>query len=162
MVFLCNGQAFNWPLYWFHQPCNSNQYFIQLFYIPAFPPDITLLEISKNLGIEWEQLATYLGFKASEIQCLKIDFPHSTQNRIFQMLVKWRDRQELEVNKKDVLRQALIDIDQIIVADNHLTWQVCMVTQKTESWYHYQNQWPSCCGGAEQSFLRKIDGRFWN
>lgn len=92
----------------------------------AFPPDpdlndITLLEISKNLGIEWEQLATYLGFKASEIQCLKIDFPHSTQNRIFQMLVKWRDRQELEVNKKDVLRQALIDIDQIIVADNHLT-----------------------------------------
>lgn len=92
----------------------------------AFPPDpdlndITLLEISKDLGIEWEQLATYLGFKAAEIQCLKIDFPHSTQNRIFQMLVKWRDRQELEVNKKDVLRQALIDIDQRIVADNHLT-----------------------------------------
>ncbi|XP_022110369.1 uncharacterized protein LOC110989951 isoform X2 [Acanthaster planci] len=53
--------------------------------------DSTLRLFSKELGAEWEALATFLGFSSPDIYQFKNDNPHDTSNQIFQMLVGWRD-----------------------------------------------------------------------
>ena len=84
------------------------------------PSDVILMDIANEIGMEWEQLATYLGFSTAEVGRLKMDHPLSAQTRIFNMLVKWRDRQDHHVDNRQVLRQALSDVGLQIVADNHL------------------------------------------
>ena len=88
------------------------------------PSDTVLMDIANEIGMEWEQLATYLNFTTAEIGRLKMDHPHSAQTRIFNMLTQWRDRQGQNVNKRQVLREALRDVGLQIVADNHLWWRI--------------------------------------
>ena len=47
---------------------------------------------NKELGNNWESLATALGFNSSEIDTFKLD-NHTTPNAIFCMLVKWKRKQ---------------------------------------------------------------------
>ncbi|XP_072025578.1 death domain-containing protein CRADD-like [Amphiura filiformis] len=87
---------------------------------PSDPSDALMMDIANDIGVEWEQLATYLNFTTAEIGRLKMDHPHSAQTRTFNMLVTWRGRQDNSVNKRQVLRQALTDVGLQMVADTHL------------------------------------------
>ena len=51
-----------------------------------------LCELAGLLGHEWEKLGTYLGFKPSDLQRLKLDHPESVQHQALHMLVMWKQR----------------------------------------------------------------------
>ncbi|XP_038060814.1 uncharacterized protein LOC119731680 isoform X1 [Patiria miniata] len=53
---------------------------------------IHLREIAKELGGEWERLATYLDFTPAEIFTFKADHPGSVGDAIFSMLTNWKQR----------------------------------------------------------------------
>ena len=78
------------------------------------------MDVACDIGVEWDQLATHLNFTAAEIGRLKMDHPHSSQTRTFNMLVTWRGRQDSSVNKRQVLRDALRTVGLQMVAEKHL------------------------------------------
>ncbi|XP_038066228.1 tripartite motif-containing protein 3-like [Patiria miniata] len=70
--------------------------------------DLTLRELSQELSYEWEALASFLGMKVAETSVLKMDFPGQTENQVFNMLIRWRQKQEPTVDQVAVLSAALI------------------------------------------------------
>ncbi|XP_022098513.1 uncharacterized protein LOC110983516 [Acanthaster planci] len=69
--------------------------------------DPKLRELSQELSFEWQSLASFLGLKAVEISVLKMDFPGQTENQIFNMLVRWRQKLTSDVDQVAVLCAAL-------------------------------------------------------
>ena len=74
--------------------------------------EIGLRRIANQLGKEWEQVATYLGFSQSEVQKIRIDGNNrGVDNAIFDMLSTWAKRQpkdcHLRVRRKK-MREALV------------------------------------------------------
>ncbi|XP_072033712.1 uncharacterized protein [Amphiura filiformis] len=53
-------------------------------------PEMGLRELSSKLGVEWEKLATFLGFSFVDIQRFKCNQPQNMENQIFLMLMTWR------------------------------------------------------------------------
>ncbi|XP_072019729.1 death-associated protein kinase 1-like isoform X2 [Amphiura filiformis] len=79
---------------------------------PLSVDDVSLRDLSKKIGTEWESLATYLGMDSAIIQRLTADFPE-TNDRIFNMFIRWRKMQPQSVNKIDVLASALEKVERV-------------------------------------------------
>ena len=83
--------------------------------------------IAHDLGAEWESVATYLDFTASEIQKFKISRPHQEITyAIFDMLVEWRGRREQTlVNQRECLSSALEKCGRLDLTQNVVTGKCC-------------------------------------
>ncbi|XP_038060816.1 uncharacterized protein LOC119731681 [Patiria miniata] len=71
---------------------------------PPIMSDIYFRELAKDIGGEWEQLASYLKFKKEDVDKIKIDH-RGVNEQIFQMLVQWSEKSG---NKVDKMRKELI------------------------------------------------------
>ena len=68
-----------------------------------------LRHLAKQIGQEWETLATYLGFNKSQIEHFRINGTNrGIENVIFDMLVEWKQNQPKGNNLRKVLGDALI------------------------------------------------------
>ncbi|XP_022109547.1 RGS domain-containing serine/threonine-protein kinase A-like isoform X2 [Acanthaster planci] len=72
--------------------------------------DKTLRKISERLGSDWQKLASFLGFTAPEISNFKTDSQGQTEIQIFNMLVKWRQRQSSRSDQSRTLGKELQEI----------------------------------------------------
>ncbi|XP_022086127.1 uncharacterized protein LOC110976823 isoform X2 [Acanthaster planci] len=70
--------------------------------------DRKLGKLSDHLAGEWQKLAAFLGLNAAQVEKIKYDF-EGTDNRIFQMLLKWK-QQAKEEDLIGTLQGALRDV----------------------------------------------------
>ncbi|CAH1783914.1 unnamed protein product [Owenia fusiformis] len=49
-------------------------------------------DLSTKLGKSWKSVASYLKLTSAEIETIELNNPGHTEEQIFQMLIKWRDR----------------------------------------------------------------------
>ena len=67
-----------------------------------------LRHLTEDLGAEWESLATYLGFKRSNIERFRIDGEdRGIAQAMFDMLVTWQQGQPQVINFRKALGEAL-------------------------------------------------------
>lgn len=57
---------------------------------------------------EWERLATDLGFTSAQISKIKNDYQGHSEDQIFTMLVKWKERQKEQKNHAKIA-ESLVD-----------------------------------------------------
>ena len=80
--------------------------------------------MSSEIGLDFEPLATYLGFKKPEIDGFHVDHPHRLENRIFYMLWTWRTR--TSQRKVEDLANALYRCKRADLAEQ-LTGERCFI-----------------------------------
>ena len=98
---------------------SDNCFFVR--YFLSGLSDRTLRKMAERLGGDWEKLATFLGFTAAEIFCIKMDSPYQTENQIFNMLIKWTQRQPMIDGQNHTLAKELWEIGRLdIVHQLHL------------------------------------------
>ena len=85
----------------------------------AFLSDQTLRAIAAGLGPGWRQIGTHLNVEWNEIMNIESDFPRFTEDAIFQMLYKWRQRTDQQTSLKK-LRVALIKGGERLLCDKIL------------------------------------------
>ena len=61
-----------------------------------------LRKLSLVIGMEWQQLGTWLGFKNARIQQFRTNYQGEVANAIFEMLVEWQ--RQLESTCTDSLK----------------------------------------------------------
>ena len=69
--------------------------------------DKLLRSLAKNIGKDWKQLGTELGFKAAEIQTFEYNCKDNLNEQAFQMFVAWRRKQTNDNEAKGKLAEAL-------------------------------------------------------
>ncbi|XP_072036662.1 baculoviral IAP repeat-containing protein 1f-like [Amphiura filiformis] len=80
--------------------------------------EIDFRGLASQLGTDWEQLATRLGFTINEIQRLRIDGKdRGITNVIFDMLTQWKQRQPETTSLRRVLKEAFESIERQDLAD---------------------------------------------
>ena len=57
------------------------------------PTDKNLADISNNIGTGWEYLAACLNVPHIAVEHIKVDHKQSTQQQIYNMLLKWRNNE---------------------------------------------------------------------
>ncbi|XP_033107194.1 uncharacterized protein LOC117109067 [Anneissia japonica] len=60
--------------------------------------DIDMLFIAQRLGKDWKSFGSIIGLKKNEIERIEMDFSPPIVDSSLEMLVKWRERQNFEVN----------------------------------------------------------------
>ena len=78
--------------------------------------DKLLHSLAKNIGKDWKQLGTELGFKAAEIQTFEYNCKDNLKEQAFQMFVAWRRKQINDNEAKGKLAEALNTIDRADMA----------------------------------------------
>ncbi|XP_013391980.1 uncharacterized protein LOC106160033 [Lingula anatina] len=88
--------------------------------IDVYPPDDMVCDLSRRIGVEWEEVAAYLGVKRAHIDQLKLDNPGNTRGQIRNMLFQWRDAMETSSNeeRRDKLKEALARAQRNDLADS--------------------------------------------
>ena len=78
-----------------------------------------LVVIASRIGVEWEKLATLLGFSADNVARIKLDNTFSVERAIFNMLIQWSHRvgTRSSYSKAAILKSALKECDREDVAD---------------------------------------------
>ncbi|XP_022086118.1 E3 ubiquitin-protein ligase TRIM71-like [Acanthaster planci] len=79
--------------------------------------DQDLAELAGELGAEWERLGIFLGLNNSEVQKIKADHDH-TDNRIYQMLLKWKQQAPTGTNLIGTLCEALQKVRRYDLAES--------------------------------------------
>ncbi|XP_038065944.1 uncharacterized protein LOC119736029 [Patiria miniata] len=79
--------------------------------------DLTLRWLASQLGPDWEKVASFLGFTASEIRTFKTDNPLQTEEQAFQAFVKWRQRQPLGEDQTTAVCSALREARRVDLAE---------------------------------------------
>ena len=55
--------------------------------------DELLVEIAGKIGErDWASLAHELGFTEQEIRNIKVNYPHSSQEQVYQVLMQWKQK----------------------------------------------------------------------
>ncbi|XP_002742218.3 uncharacterized protein LOC100370091 [Saccoglossus kowalevskii] len=79
--------------------------------------NVCLQDLAKELGREFEALATYLSIDPPQLQRIKAQNPNNTQQQIFEMLVTWRNKTKRSENKMAILTKALRSCDRVDLAE---------------------------------------------
>ena len=81
--------------------------------------DIQLRKLAKKIPPDkFGEIGTNLGLTNPELQVILADC-RTTPERIYQMLLKWRDRTHKSVNQEDYLSQVLQQCDLILIHGDH-------------------------------------------
>ncbi|XP_033098966.1 uncharacterized protein LOC117102692 isoform X1 [Anneissia japonica] len=73
--------------------------------------DVDMLFIAKHLCIDWTTLGIILGFKRSELKQIELCFRFSVVEASIEMLVKWREKHEANVNHLAMMDDALEQLE---------------------------------------------------
>ncbi|XP_033098958.1 uncharacterized protein LOC117102687 [Anneissia japonica] len=73
--------------------------------------DVDMLFIAKHLSNDWITLGIILGFKRSELQQIELCFRFSVVEASIEMLVKWREKHEANVNHLAMMDGALEQLE---------------------------------------------------
>ncbi|XP_033127093.1 uncharacterized protein LOC117124866 [Anneissia japonica] len=85
--------------------------------VRGYIPDAVLLFVAEMMGRGWKAVARSLGITEAEIDDVDTKFQRQIVEATLEMLVRWRNRQESNVNQLTTLKAALIENDNKIVAD---------------------------------------------
>ena len=81
--------------------------------------DVELRRLADDLGLEWQKLATFLGFRHAKIRQFELDHhdnDDAISNTIFNMLVAWRQRQPVNSNFRQTMKTALEECGRLDLA----------------------------------------------
>lgn len=80
---------------------------------PVSLNDAFLMDLAKDIGFEWESLATYLAIPKATVEQIKIDYHGRCKMQIFTVLRNWRDNNSYKGQKylASDLSNALIKVD---------------------------------------------------
>ncbi|XP_033123718.1 uncharacterized protein LOC117122283 isoform X1 [Anneissia japonica] len=78
--------------------------------------DIDMLFIAERLGKDWKSFGSIIGLKKHEIERIEMDFSPPIVDSSLEMLVKWRERQNFEVNHLVKMSNALKKLGKKAVA----------------------------------------------
>ncbi|XP_033114102.1 uncharacterized protein LOC117114533 [Anneissia japonica] len=95
-----------------------------------------LLDVCKCVSRDWKQLAIRLGFSLAEIHCIAAD-NQKIEDAVLQMLVKWKQRQDSNVNILYVMRNALRE-----QGYNRLSEKIGRDNQFSHNWEELMNSGP--------------------
>ena len=54
------------------------------------PTERDLAIVAETIGNGWEMLAVFLSIDRPKVEKIKMDYPHSTAEQVFQLLLAWR------------------------------------------------------------------------
>ncbi|XP_013393769.1 uncharacterized protein LOC106161375 [Lingula anatina] len=88
--------------------------------IDVYPPDDLVCDLSRRIGVEWEEVAAYLGVERPQIDHFKLNFPSDALGQIRNMLFQWREGMgaSSKEERRDKLKEALRRARRNDLADN--------------------------------------------
>ena len=81
--------------------------------------ELQLRDLSSQIGSEWEKFATFLGLSAIEVYQIKLSQTES-QDRVFEVLIKWQQRMSKNTNMVKTLAKALEDSGRVDLKEDLL------------------------------------------
>jgi len=69
------------------------------------PTELDMATIAKTIGNGWEMLAAFLSIDQPKVERIKMEYPHSTAEQVFQLLLAWRKIKGFEASYEELFKR---------------------------------------------------------